>query len=214
MDESSLLQRIGRRNSNPATLAGQVIEEPALVAGLLAGLDAPKAQVKYKCEKILRMVGERQPEILYPHFDFFARMLDCANSFLKWGAIQDIANMARADTQNKFESIFEKYFSPIPGPVMITAANTIGGAARIALAKPHLAGRITAEILKVGKARYQTAECRNVAIGHAIGSFDRFFELVEAKTSIIRFVKRQLKNTRPAVRRRAEAFLNRRNIPF
>jgi hypothetical protein len=214
MDEPSLLRRVGRKNSNPATLAAMVIAEPALVAGLLAGLDAPKAQVKYKCEKVLRLAGERRPDILYPHFDFFVRMLECENGFLKWGAIQDIANMARADTQNKFEPIFERYFSPIPGPVMITAANTIGGAAKIALAKPHLAGRITAEILKVEKARYQTAECRNVAIGHAIDSFSRFFELVDAKTSVIDFVKRQLKNKRPAVRRRAETFLKRRDIPF
>jgi hypothetical protein len=204
---SSFLQNI---TAEPETVAARAIEAPDHIPQLLAALSDPKPAVRYKCEKILRIVGGIKPELLYPHFDFFLSMLDCENSFLKWGAIRTVANMARVDVRNRFEAIFDKYFSPVPGPVMITTANTIGGAAVIALAKPGLAGRIAREILKVEKARYKTAECRNVAIGHAIDSFDRFYEHIPDKPRILRFVRRQLTNPRPAVRKRAETFLKRR----
>jgi len=205
--KTDLLGQISSKNLDPATIADQALRAPALIGHLIAGLSAKEAAVKYGCDKALRLISARQPELLYPHFDFFSAMLDCDNSFLKWGAISTIANLARADTKNKFDLIFDKYFSPIPGPVMITAANTIGGAARIALAKPWLADRIAVEILKVDKAKYRTAECRNVAIGHAIDAFDLFMDRVQDRKHIIRFVKRQRVNSRAPVRRRAAKFL-------
>lgn len=51
--------------------------------------------------------------------------------------------------EDKFEKILDRYLAPIPGPVLIMATNVIGGAAKIALAKPALAERITGELLKV-----------------------------------------------------------------
>jgi hypothetical protein len=210
MNESTFLKSISSKNFNPAKIAEQAIGYRDLIEKAIEGLGAERATVKYRCEKVLRTISAMQPEILYPRFDFFARLLENNNAFLKWGAIATIANLARTDLDNRFESIFDKYFSAITGPVMITAANTIRGAAKIAAAKPALADRISKEILKVEGAKYKTPECRNVAIGHAIDSLDQFFALVQDKGAIIRFVERQLRNTRAPVRKRAERFLKKR----
>jgi hypothetical protein len=213
MDTSKLLKKIALKGSNPAKIADQVIQSPDLIQGVIEGLSAKQPSAKYGCEKVLRKIGERQPDLLYPYFDYFTTLLDCDNSFLRWGAILSIANLARADGANRFEPIFDKYFAPIRGPVMITAASVIGGSARIALAKPHLADRIAVQILRVESAEYKTPECRNVAIGHAIDSFDQFFDHIQNKDRIIQFVKKQLQNTRAPVRKRAERFLKKRKIP-
>jgi hypothetical protein len=95
---------------------------------------------------------------------------------------------------------------------MITAANTIVGGARIALAYPDWADRIAAEILKVSRARYQTTECRNVAIGHAITAFSEFYDLLKNKMPVRQFVSSQRKNSRNAVRKKAEQFIKRHKI--
>jgi hypothetical protein len=97
---------------------------------------------------------------------------------------------------------------------MITAGNTIASAARIALYKPRLIERITQEILKVEKAKYQTKECVNVACGHAIDSFSQFYEKIIDKGPVIEFIKRQIRNTRAPVRKRAEKFLKKHKITF
>ena len=69
------------------------------------------------------------------------------------------------------------------------------------------------EILKVEQASYRTPECRNVAIGHAIQSFDRLFGQVKQKRPVLAFVTRQLDNPRPATRKKAEKFLKRWTAP-
>jgi len=164
-------------------------------------------RVKYGSAKALLRVSEEAPEALYPRFDFFARLLDGDNTILRWNATRILGNLAYADCQAKIEKLFDHFFAPIRGKEMIGAANTIQAAAAIALAQPHLAGRIAAEILKVGRARYATPECRNVAIGHAIQSLDRFFALIPDKKPVLAFVRRQRANPRSATCKKAELFL-------
>jgi hypothetical protein len=205
MNKSKLFTEISKKGSDKKKVAWKVIKSPELISELFEGLGSTKANIKYGCEKVLRIIGEEKPELLYPYFDIFVEMLDSENNFLKWGAIITIANLTSADSENKFKNVFKKYFSPILGPV-------IGSAAEIALAKPELAGEITKEILKVKDAKYKTEECRNVAIGHAIESFEQFFGQIENKEPVIRFVKEQTKNTRNAVRKKAEKFLKKHAI--
>lgn len=212
MAHIDVIQQIGRKGADAAEIAERVIAEPGRIAGLVTALTTEKSAARYGYEKVLRRVSEHRPDLLYPHFDVFARMLDCDNNFFRWGAIMTVANLTVADAQRKFEALFDKYYAPIAGPTMITAANIIGSSPRIARAKPHLAGAIVCEILKVRTARYKhrgrpSPECRNVAIGHAIDAFDMLFEQVDDKTTILAFVKKQLKNTRKPVAKRAERFL-------
>ena len=94
---------------------------------------------------------------------------------------------------------------------MIDAANAIRGAAAIALAKPHLAPRIAARILAVERASYATAECRNVAIGHAIRALDQILDAAGGQREVLRFVSRQTENPRPATRAKAQRFRRKRS---
>jgi hypothetical protein len=204
---SDLMHEISRKETDKNDIVDRVIRNPALIPEIIEGLSTDKAWTKYGCAKILRLLSEKKPEILYPWFDLFTDMLESDNSFLKWDAIHILGNLAAVDSENRLERIFDRYFAPIPGPVLITAANVIGGAAKIALAKPALTERVTDEILKVEKARYQTDECRNVALGQAIDSFDRFFDQIEDKELVVALVTRQLNNTRNSTRKKAEKFL-------
>jgi len=185
------------------------MKNPRWSEELTRGLEADKARIKYGCAKALRIVSQERPELLYPHFDFFVRLLDNENKILQWEAAFVLSQLARVDTDDKFAAIFDKYFSPIIGPTMITAANVIRGGARIGQAKPHLADRIAAEVLKVSRARYQTAECRNVAIGHAILALGDFFDRLNNPRRVLHFVRKQITNSRPATCKKAAQFLKR-----
>ena len=192
---------------NPARLARQAVKEPRLIAAIIDGLGADKPRIKYGCSKALRLMSELRPDLLYPQFDFFVRLLDHGNKIMQWEGVIVLSHLVRADVDDKFPAIFAKYFSPIRGPVMITAANVIQGGARIAEARPAMADRIGDEILKVSTARYQTSECRNVAIGHAIVALGALLPLLHRPAAAVRFVRRQLRNSRPATRKKAERFL-------
>lgn len=211
MPESRLLQQISQEESNKEEIALEVIKKPELLPEIIDGISADKGRVRYGCAKILRIISDKAPELLYPRIDYFIDLLDGDNNILQWEAIYVIANLAAVDTEDRIEEIFVRYFAPIPGPALITAANVIGGAAKITSAKPHLADRIVRELLKVEKAQYRTTECRNVALGHAIKAFDQFFDQIRDKGPVIALVRRQLENTRNATRKKAEVFLKKRS---
>lgn len=52
-----------------------------------------------------------------------------------------------------------------------------------------------------------TPECRNVAIGHVVKALALFKQEIRTKKAIVEFVQRQTQNSRPAVRKKAEALL-------
>ena len=182
---------------------------PHHVDALLDGLRSDSPPVKYRSARSLRLLSQQSPALLYPHFDLFLKLFEGENTILRWNATRILGNLAVADVEGRMEKVFDRYFAPISGHEMIGAANVIVAAAQIAVAKPNLAGRIAREILKVEQAAYHTPECRNVAIGHAIKSFDRIFRLIEDGKPVLEFVARQLDNPRQATRRKAERFVKR-----
>jgi len=210
MQNPRLWQRLARKNVNMERLADEVIRRPEWLGDTLSGLGADTARVRFGSAKVLKIVSERGPEVLYPEIGFFIDLLDTDNQIIRWNAILMIGNLAAVDSKRKIDKILDRYLDPIPGPELITAANTVRGAAAIALAKPELADRIVDAILKVEKGRYKTAECRNVVLGHALDALGRLFDLTKRKERVARFVKRQLRNPRNATRKRAERFVKRR----
>ncbi len=209
---------IAGSESDPEALVRRASADPGLVPQLLAGLSAGKAPVRYRSEKALRLLSQRRPELLYPHFDVLAGLLDSANSFLRWGAIVMVANLAAVDGQGRIEALLDRYFAFLRGPSMIAAANTVGGAATIARARPALADRIAREILTVENARYlsrgaPSPECTRVVCGHALKTLGEILPLLRDRQPVIDFARRQLGSSRPAVRKEAERLLAQQASP-
>ena len=207
MKIDNLLGKIARKGSDKEAIAEEITDRPESIVEVIEGLNSKKASIRYGCGKVLRIISKQHPEALYPHIDTFIKLLDSENNIMKWEGIQVIGNLACVDKGKKIDAILPRYLKPIQGPVMITAANVIGGAARIAAAKPYLAERIAKAMLKVEHAEYATAECRNVALGHALDAFELFFDKIKNKQPVIDLVTKQLDNTRSGTRKKAEKLL-------
>lgn len=179
------------------------------VEQLIEATSSPMARLRLGAAKALRTLSEHEPDLLYRHFEFFVKLRRSDNSVLRWNAMLVLGNLAAVDDDQMIDTILEEYLAPIRGPHLIDAANTMRGATAMAVAKPHLADRIARAILKVETANYKTPECRRVAIGHAINAFTRLMPMVSDKTALRLFVTRQLDNSRPATRKKAEAFVRR-----
>ncbi|MBN2287450.1 MAG: hypothetical protein JXI43_13445 [Tissierellales bacterium] len=210
-----IIERISKKGSDKKQIAKKVISSPEYLPLLFEGLSHDKGTIKFGCEKILRLISEQSPILIYPYFDTFVELLDSENKFIKWGAIITISNLVSVDREKKFERIFDRYYSPITEDAMITAGNIIGNSWKIAFAKPELSDRIAGEILKVENTKYRnkgeiSPECTNVVCGHAIESLDKFYNEIKDKKPILNFVKRQLNNSRRIVVKKAERFLRNR----
>ncbi len=175
---------------------------------MIAGIGAKKARVRFGASKALQDLSCRSPQLLYPHFDFFAAMLGHSNQILKWNSMLTLANLAPVDSEGRLDLILRSYLSPIAGPNMITAAHAIRGGAAIGAAKPHLAPRIARKILGVERASYATPECRDVAIGHALQAFGALSRVLPDTRAVRAFARRQLSNPRPATAAKARKLLD------
>jgi len=79
MTDSKLLQQISQKNSDKEAIAAKVVQKSELLSEIFEGLNAEQANIKYGCDKILRLVSEKVPLLLYPQFDFFANNLNSDN---------------------------------------------------------------------------------------------------------------------------------------
>lgn len=201
-----MLEDIGKKSVSVESIAKKVVNDKKLLDDLKENASSDNAAIKYKSLKVLMYLGEQQPNILYPEWDFFVKLLDSGNTFLRTIGSTVIANLTRVDTENKFENIFDKYYSLLEDESMINAANIAGYSGIIAKAKPHLQNKITDKLLDIDNTRH-SSECKNIIKGKAILSFYEYIGEVEDKTKIIQFVKNELKNPRSATKKKAEKFL-------
>jgi len=199
-------------NSEPEVLAEKATRDSNLLEELFDGVSSSNAKMKFKSAKILSLISQKNPEKLYPRFDFFKDLLRSANSILKWNAIDIIANLASVDVNRRFEKIFVEYLGLLQEGSLITASHVAASAEKIVDAKPDLEERITKKLLQVEKIKLPTEDCRNILAGHTILSFDKYFDKIQNKEEVVSFVKRQLKNTRNATRTKASKFLKKHSL--
>ena len=201
-----MLGDISKKSISAESIANKVINDKKLIDDLLENVSSDKAFIKFKSLKVLILLSEKQPSILYPKWDFFVNLLDNENTFLRAIGANAIANLTKVDAENKFEKIFDKYYSLLEDESMINAANVAGYSGVIAKAKPHLQDKITNRLLDIDKTRHGS-ECKNIIKGKAILSFNEYIDEFENRDKIIQFVKRELNNTRSATKKKAEKFL-------
>ncbi len=178
-----------------------------MIEDLLRDLESDKARIKYGAAKALRRCSEENPEEVYPYFNRFLALTEGDNTILRWTSQHILGNLADVDCEDRLEAVLDRLLAPISGREMIGAAIAMAAGAQIARAKPHLADRIAAAVLRVNRARYNTPECRNVAMGHALRAFDQFFLSVQDRAPVMAFARRQLANPRQATQRHAARFL-------
>jgi len=208
--ESRLLQKLGDKSLTKEQLLEKVRHNYDLIPELLSGISSSKPTIRYGCGKILMDLSEEKPEKLYPYMNFFINLLESKYRILTWNTIIIIANLTKIDKENKFDTIFEKYYSFLDNEYMVTVANVVGNSGKIALAKPHLTQKITDKLLTVehiSTTPHLSEECKRVITEHAIKSFDMFFPQIKQKDKVISFVKKHLKSSRKTLRSESENFL-------
>ncbi len=208
MEKERLFNSLIPKDRDLGKIASESVKNSESVSYLLEGVQNENVRIRYGCFNTLVLISEKNPELLYPHFDLFSEYLNSDNNIVKLGGIKIISNLSKVDNKNKFDKIFDKFYSFISEPEMTTAANVSKGSSVIAKAKPYLTENITNRLLVVSQTKYKTEECKNILIGHVIVSFDKIFNQLENKNSVIEFVENNINNPWKGTKNKAEKFLN------
>jgi hypothetical protein len=207
-----LLKQLAEKSITKKELLETVENDLTLIPLLIEGVGSQKAQVRYSCASVLVDLSAKHPKKLYPHIDFFISLLDNKRRILVWNGLASVANLCAVDVDKKFDAIIDRYYAFLDDEYMVTVANVVGNSARIALAKPYLVSRITAEMLRVDKistSPHITSECKKVIAEQAVKSFDQFFNLMppHEKTKVLSFVEKHVDSPRMSLQREAVRFL-------
>lgn len=210
--KSELLHKLAEKTVTKEQLRQMTEQNFQLIPQVLSGVSSSKANVRYGCARVLMDLSAKYPQKLYPHMDSFVGLLDSDYRILVWNAMAVIANLCAVDADKKFDAIFDKYYSLLDNPYMVTVANVVGNSGKIALAKPYLIPRITDQLLRVEEISttpHLTEECKRVIAEQVIECFNVFFDKMgaEAKAKALLFVKRQLGSSRRNLNAKAELFL-------
>lgn len=197
---------------NFARAEQDVASDPARIRDLLDFINSDQGSTKFTAEKILRNLSESQPALLYLYFDAIVPWLDSPNAFIQWGGIYILGNLVTVDSEHKFLAVFERFFSLLNQPAMITAANVAAMVPPIIGQYPDLEPEITRRLLAVTANTYDrknqpSPECKNIMLGHVLDSFDVYYERATAKDQILDFAQTLTDNSRAAVARKARKFL-------
>ncbi len=208
--ESRLLQKLVNKSMTKEEVLQKIYHNFDLIPEVVEGVSSPKATIRYGCAKVLIDLSEKHPEKLYPYMDFFTSLLDSKYRILKWNTMAVIANLACVDKDKKFDAIFNKYYSFMNDPYMVTVASVVGHSSKIAVAKPYLVQKITNELLKVENITttpHLTEECKRVITEKTIESFDKFLDQINNKGQVISFVERNVDSPRETLRHVAQNFI-------
>ena len=212
MHDVALVLRFDKKEITPQDAAQRTLKNVALLTEIFEGLSAKEARVKYGCAKTLLLVALKDPAVLYPYIDFFARLLEHDNKILKWTAIDVIGCLAKIDKGRNIDRLTQKLYELLACGNLITANHAIGALAKVAKAKTDLQAKITTELLAVEGYEYETGECHNIALGKVIIALDSYINDANNRVEVSEFVKRQTTNTRNATRKKAEEFLKKRKL--
>ena len=174
-----MLSDLSKKNISVESVATRALKDKEVLSEVLEGLTSKKETIRFNSFKILLLISENHPKVLYPKWDFFAELLSSDNTYHKYVAIYIIANLTRADTKNKFEKIFAKYYNLLNDKSVIPAAHVAGNSGKIAKAKPKLQTNVTNKLLGIDKT-YHDPERRDLIKGYVIESFSEYFDEVKS----------------------------------
>ena len=183
-----------------------VIKDEKLRSELLDNLWSKNETLRYNSHKILFYITEQKPELLYDRWDDLVKFLDSDNTYHKCSSVWLLANLTKTDKDNKFEKIFNKYYSLLDDKSFITAAYVSQASGTIALAKPKLQTKITNRLLKIDETHHEQ-ERKDLAKASIIDTFSQFFTQAKNKKVILDFVREQLECKSPKTRKKAKEFL-------
>ena len=199
---------LSEKRASVESVAKRALKDAKVLSKLLDGVLSKKHLLRFDSFRVLLLISEEHPEALYPKWDFFEDLLDSDNNYLKYIAIYLIANLTRVDTEDKFETIFNKYYSILDDERTMTAAHLAANSGKIAKVKPRLQSKITNKLLSINNTH--RGKQKELIKGYAIEAFNEYFAEIKDKEKILEFVRMQLNSNSPRTRKKAREFLKKR----
>ena len=188
-------------------LAQDTLLDRNLLNELLTGVKSKDNTIRSNSFQTLLIISEKQPEFLYPQWDYFLELLRSPNNYHRYIAIYILANLTQADDGDKFDAIFEEYYGILGEDKVMTASHVALNSPVIVKNKPELQSKIIEKLLNIDN--IHQGKQKELVKAYAIEALRKIYPDADDKEKIMEFVKSQLKSSSPKTRDMASCFLDR-----
>jgi len=201
-----MISELLKKDINPEKHANKLIESPNEISQYLDGLLSKNETYRYNCFKVINIVSEKKPDVIYPHWDFFKNHLKSDNNYHKMSAVTILANLTAVDKEYRFKEIFNEYFGNLKSEKTIVPIYVVKSSGKIASFKPEFKDKIIELLLDIEN--IYSGKQIELLKSAVIESFSELYDKAQKKNKIVSFVKKQLKSESPKTRKAAREFIN------
>lgn len=187
-------------------LAQKALTDNVLIHELLNGIVSKDNTTRSNSFNVLQIVSAEKPEILYPQWDYFHKMLISKNNYHRYIAIYILADLTRVDKENKFEDIFEDYYGILAGDKIMTASHVALNSSKIALNKPELQSKILDRLLDIDN--IHQGRQNELLKSYVIEALRKMYPEIKDKKRVAKFIEDQMDSSSPKTRDLAACFLD------
>jgi hypothetical protein len=181
-------------------------KDKKMLSELLDALTSKEETYRYNCHKVLMVISQEKPALLYPEWDRLEELLKSDHTYWKMSALMIMANLTEVDSEKRFEKIFDRYYSLLDDRSMVVAVYVARFSGKIAKAKPNLESKITRKLLKIDETHHNEGRKALIKSG-VIEAFSEYYDSAKNKKKIVEFAKQQLESESPKTRKLAKEFL-------
>jgi hypothetical protein len=124
-------------------LAFEAASNDELFKVLVNEIQSKDNTIRSNAFNTLMILCDDKGELLYPEWNYLYEMLKSSNNYHQYIAIYLLASLTSVDSENRFENIFEDYYSIIEGEKTMTASHVILNSSKIAANKPEIKSKTT-----------------------------------------------------------------------
>ena len=188
-------------------MSANALTDGKLFKELMNGILSKDNTIRQNSFKVLQIIGEENPELLYPQWDQFSKMLKSKNNYHKYIAIYLLADLTAVDSQNKFEEIFDDYFMILGGDKTMTASHVALNSSKIVLNKPELQDKIIDILLNIDN--IHQGRQKDLIKAYVIEALRKMYPDLKDKEKVMKFIEDQLDSSSPKTRDLAACFIER-----
>lgn len=188
-------------------LAQDAFLDKNLLNKLLAGVKSRDNTTRSNSLQTILIISEKHPEFLYTRWDYFLELLRSSNNYHRYIAIYILANLTRADEEDKFGAIFDEYYGILGEDNVMNASHVALNSPVIIKNKPELQSKIIEKLLNIDNIHH--GKQKELVKAYAIEALRKIYPDAADKEEIMGFVKSQLKSSSPKTRDMAACFLDR-----
>jgi len=201
----SILKELDKKDFNEENFVKKILNDKKILEDLFEGVLSKKDEIRFNSHKVLTIISEKHPELIYSKWSFFEELLSSENNYHKFIGLNIIANLTKYDTEKKFEKIFDKYYNMLSDNSTMIVGHVTAKSGRIAKAKPNLQPKITEKLLNIDT--IHKGKQIELVKAYVIDAFDEYVNEVKNKKEIMEFIKKQVNSESPKTRKKAKDFM-------